>query len=75
MRENAAGAIELRYRGRLMRWSEIPAPPPKETPPRAPARPPAGTGAPARRGLSGDHPWARGYDERQARALELDRGA
>ena len=27
VRENAGGAIELRYRGRLMRWTEIPAPP------------------------------------------------
>lgn len=27
VRENAAGAIELRYRGRLVRWREIPAPP------------------------------------------------
>jgi transposase len=75
VRENAAGAIELRYRGRLMRWSEIPAPPPKATLPRAPARLSAGTGVPARRGPSGDHPWARGYDERRARALELARGA
>ena len=35
MRENAGGAIELRYRGRLMRWAEIP------TPPRRPTAPPA----------------------------------
>jgi hypothetical protein len=29
VRENANGAIEMRYRGRVVRWSEIPAPPPK----------------------------------------------
>ena len=50
VREAVTGAIEIRYRGRLMRWSEIPAPPPKPT--AAPAvarraaktsgRPPAG---------------------------------
>jgi hypothetical protein len=73
VRENAAGAIELRYRGRVLRWSEIPAPPPKAPPP-AVVRRPVGTGAPARRGPSADHPWARGYADRQARALGLNRG-
>src|SRR2546428_4862259 len=29
VRENASGAIEIRYRGRVMRWSELSAPPPK----------------------------------------------
>src|SRR2546425_9674035 len=28
VRENASGAIEIRYRGRLMQWTEIAAPPP-----------------------------------------------
>ena len=74
VRENAAGAIEIRYRARLMRWREIPAPPPKSTPPIVPVRPPAGTGMHARRGPSGDHPWARGYDERQQRAVAQGRG-
>ncbi len=74
VRENADGAIEMRYRGRLVRWSEIPAPPPKAPIPPAPARPRAGIAAPARRGPSGDHPWSRGYDERQARALAQGRG-
>jgi hypothetical protein len=59
VRENAAGAIEVRYRGRLMRWTEIPAPPPKPavttvTHPAIPA--PARAPAP-RRGQSADHPW------------------
>ena len=39
VRENAAGAIERRYRGRVMHWSEIPAPPPKPAVRRRRARP------------------------------------
>ena len=60
VRENAAGAIEMRYRGRLMHWSEIPAPPVRTTPPTAlrPAVPPPPV-TPGRRrgGQSADHPW------------------
>jgi hypothetical protein len=75
VRENAAGAIEMRYRGRLVRWSEIPAPPLKVPCPPLPARPRTGVVAPARRGPSGDHPWSRGYDERQEqRAIAQGRG-
>jgi transposase len=70
VRENASGAIEIRYRGRVMRWSELSAPPPKPPAARV-ARP---TAAPAGRRPSADHPWRRGYDERQPRALELGRG-
>ena len=29
VREAVTGAIEIRYRGRLIRWTEIPAPPPR----------------------------------------------
>jgi hypothetical protein len=72
VRENADGAIELRYRGRLVRWSEIPAPTPKLPRPPA-ARPPNPIAAPGRRRPSADHPWSRGYDERQARALPQGR--
>ena len=64
-REAASGAIELRYRGQLMRWREIPAPPPKGTPPPIPSRPAARIAARVRRGPSADHLWSRGYDERQ----------
>ena len=74
VRENAAGAIEIRYRGRLVRWSEIPAPPPKVAVPAAPRRPPdrgRGTRPPR---PSGDHPWRRGYDERHERAIAQGRG-
>ena len=68
VRENAAGAIELRYRGRLVRWREISAPPAPSPPPPAP-RPPVRIARPVRRGPSADHPWSRGYDERQERAV------
>jgi len=70
VRENASGTIEIRYRGRVMRWSELSAPPPK--PPAARVARPAA--APSGRRPSADHPWRRGYDERQPRALELGRG-
>ena len=56
VRENASGAIEIRYRDRLMSWKEIAAPI-KPTP--APKRPPLSTAPhrPAR--PSADHPWRR----------------
>src|SRR5918995_7084426 len=59
VREAVTGAIEIRYRGRLMRWREIPAPPPKPPSParRALAQPP--TRALSRPSV--DHPWRRGY--------------
>jgi len=74
VREAVTGAIEMRYRGRLMRWTEIPPPPP-----RLPLTPPAAraaTGAAATGGRrsvarpSADHPWRRGFGERQPRAVE-----
>jgi transposase len=75
VREAVTGAIELRYRGRLMRWTEIPAPP---RPALRPAVPRAGAPAatePHRGPVrpSADHPWSRGFDERQQRALERAR--
>jgi hypothetical protein len=69
VRENAAGALELRYRGRLMHWTEIPAPPPKPAVTTA-TRPalPAPTRAPVRRrGQSPDHPWQHGVEDYRAR--------
>jgi len=56
VRESRDGTIELRYRGRLMQWTELAAPvkpsppavrPPLSTAPHRPARP------------SADHPWRR----------------
>lgn len=71
VREAATGALEIRYRGRLLRWSEIVAPPPK--PVASELRPPvpALTSRPvARRPPSADHPWQHGVDDYRAR-LEL----
>jgi len=65
VREGPDGAIELRYRERLMQWTEIAAPlkplpavrrPPLSTAPHRPARP------------SADHPW-----RRDTRALDRER--
>jgi transposase len=65
VRENASGAIEIRYRERLMPWTEIAAPV-KPTPP--PKRPPLSTAPhrPARPSL--DHPW-----RRDTRAIDRER--
>ena len=65
VREASDGAIELRYRGRLMQWTEIAAPvkplpaakrPPLSSAPHRPARP------------SADHPW-----RRDTRAIDRER--
>jgi len=68
VREAVTGAIELRYRGRLMRWTEIPAPPPRPSLVRQPAAP-----RPLVTRPSADHPWSRGYEERHQRAVDLGR--
>jgi transposase len=68
VREAITGAIEIRYRGRLIRWTEIPAPPPRPPRPTVAAAPPRPIVRP-----SADHPWRRGLLERQQRALELGR--
>jgi transposase len=61
--ENAAGTVEIRYRDRVMRWTEIVAgaaapPRPVPVPPVAPPSPPA-----ALRGqrAAADHPWRQGF--------------
>jgi hypothetical protein len=54
VREDAAGVIDIRYRGRRLAWTEIAVPAPKAPPPRAPvpkARSAFRPGA--------DHPWRR----------------
>lgn len=64
VREAVTGAIELRYRGRLMRWTEISAPPPRrpltptaagaaQAPPRSGATAPSPGRAPITRGAAG----------------------
>jgi transposase len=69
VREAVTGAIEIRYRGRLMHWREIPAPTPKPTV----VAVGVGTGGSPLSRPSADHPWRRGYDERQQRAIGLGR--
>ena len=56
VREAQDGAIELRYRGRLMQWTEIAAPV-KPTPPAERTRLSSAPHRPAR--PSADHPWRR----------------
>jgi hypothetical protein len=74
VREAVTGAIELRYRGRLMRWTEIQRPPARLKP-----APGAARSVPVLHGPpflpSGDHPWRRGYAERHQRAIERGRAA
>jgi transposase len=56
--ETATGQLEIRYRDRVMRWTEVAAPRPKSAAPAAmrPSRP--DTAMPVcRRGQSADHPW------------------
>ena len=55
VREAVTGAIEIRYRGRLMRWTEIPAP--VKPPPAVRTRLSSAPHQPAR--PSADHPWCR----------------
>jgi transposase len=73
VREAVTGAIEIRYRGRLMHWTELSAPAPKGPAPAPSVRPLAAAAAPAPARPSADHPWRRGYAERAQRAAELGR--
>jgi hypothetical protein len=56
VRENAVGAIEIRYRGRLMSWSEIPGPPAKSATPSLTVRSPVTATRRAWRPTA-EHPW------------------
>jgi len=68
VRENAAGAIELRYRGRVMHWSEIPAPP-SSRPSRRRRAGHGGAGACTRATARpvADHPWHHGVEDYRTR--------
>jgi transposase len=77
--EGMDGELEIRYRNRVMRWTEIP--PGCTAAPLAPhltARPPRSRAprerviAPGRRRPSADHPWRRGHDERAARTGQVE---
>ena len=65
VREAVTGAIEIRYRGRLMQWTEIAAPV-KPTPPAVRTRLSSAPHRPAR--PSADHPW-----RRDTRAIDRER--
>jgi transposase len=65
VREAVTGAIEIRYRGRLMQWTEIAAPV-KPTPPVVRTRLSSAPHRPAR--PSADHPW-----RRDTRAIDRER--
>jgi transposase len=71
VREAVTGALEIRYRGRLMRWTEIAAPPSRAAMATA-ATPVASESRPVVR-PNADHPWRRGYAERQQRAVDRAR--
>jgi transposase len=61
--ENAAGTIEIRYRDRAMRWTEIVA---GVTAPRDPVRVPAAvlsSAASRSRRAGADHPWRQGFKQ------------
>ena len=73
VREAVTGAIEIRYRGRLKHWTELSAPAPKVPAPAVPVRPLAAAATRARSRPNADHPWRRGYAEREQRAAELAR--
>jgi transposase len=78
VREDASGAIEIRYRERTMRWTEIAAPVAPAVRPAAPtavgATPPAR--GPGRRVQSADHPWRHAVDDYAvSRQLAADRRA
>jgi len=60
VREAVTGAIEIRYRGRLMRWTEIAAPPLRPTAPQA-VRPAAASAVRSLYRPSADHPWRQGF--------------
>ncbi len=67
--EDAAGHIEIRYRDRRMRWTEITAPAPQPSPPAAsrPVAPPSPPTPAARpRGPCADHPWHHGATQYRA---------
>jgi transposase len=67
VRENATGTLEIRYRGRPVTWTELPAAPPKRS---LPAPQPAPTMRASWR-PSADHPWGRDTrlaDEARARS-------
>jgi transposase len=67
--EAPTGQLEIRYRDRVMRWTEVAAPLPKPTAPVAPrpSLPPTPSTRSRRRGQSADHPWHHGVEDYRTR--------
>jgi transposase len=67
--EAPTGPLEIRYRDRVMRWTEVAAPLPKPTTPVAPrpSLPPTPSARSRRRGQSADHPWHHGVEDYRTR--------
>ena len=55
--EDAAGQIDIRYRDRRIRWTELTGPPRAPAPPAAPVEPSAPPRPPRRQRQCADHPW------------------
>jgi len=75
--EANTGQLEIRYRDRVMRWTEVPAPRPKSVR-RGVTRPvlPPIPKTPSRRGPSADHPWHQAVRDHDAyQQLAKDRRA
>ena len=76
--EAITGQVEIRYRDRVMRWSEVPSQPAPEqaTPPPASGRPNPSRVIRLKARVSGDHPWRRGVEQfRIDQQLAADRAA
>ena len=77
--EDVAGQLEIRYRDRVMRWTELAIPAAAKPATARPATPPVGLApavAPQRRGPCADHPWHHvAADHRAARQLAAARRA
>lgn len=68
VREAATGQLEIRYRDRVIHWTEVAALPKPAAPaaPR-PSRPPTPTTRSRRRGQAADHPWHHGVEDYRTR--------
>lgn len=75
VREDEAGTLTIRYRGRVVPWTEIVRPPPPAPAPTPPASAPRAASAGSRK-PSVDHPWRRKAEAgRHARLLGMARQA
>jgi hypothetical protein len=73
--EDATGQLEIRYRDRVMRWTEVAPSTATATATSAPTTTPRSTQATPRRSRhapSADHPWRRGVEERQREQLLVE---